>query len=50
MKYIYWIEPIYDGSYRIHGTIGNRRYIGYSKKQAIKKYNDEARKESEKNV
>ena len=45
MKYINFVDQLYDGSYRIHGSIGYRRYIGYSKKVAIKKYNEEARAE-----
>lgn len=44
-KYINFVDRLYDGSYRIHGSIGYRRYFGYSKKVAIKKYIEEARAE-----
>ena len=35
------IEQTFQGAWVIHGAIGYRQYIGYSKTQAKRKYLDE---------
>jgi hypothetical protein len=42
-KYIHLIERNQYGAWVIYGAIGQRRYIGYTKAQAIAIYNQTAR-------
>ena len=39
-----FIEKNAYGAYVVHGDIGTRRYMGYTKKEAIARYNSEAKK------
>lgn len=48
MKYIALIEKNYMNNIIIFGTIGKRVYCQYSKKEAIKLYNKECKKELKK--
>lgn len=43
-KSIGFVEKNAYGAYVIHGDIGTRRYMGYTKKEAIARYNAEAKK------
>ena len=44
MKYITSIRITFKGAYDIYGVIGERQYFGYTKRTAIKLYNQEAKK------
>ncbi len=48
MKYITSIRKTFQGAYVINGVIGERQYIGYSKRVAIILYNKECKKEKKK--
>lgn len=41
---IFYVEKNIHGEWVICGQIGIRKYIGYSKTEAIKRYKDECRK------
>lgn len=41
---IYFVEKNIHGAWVVVGVIGTRQYYGYTKKEAIKRYNDEAYK------
>lgn len=43
-KSIGFVEKNASGAYVIHGDIGTRRYMGYTKREAIARYNAEAKK------
>ncbi len=41
---IYYIERNIHGAWVIHGEIGIRQYYGYCKRDAYRKYREEAKK------
>ncbi len=43
MKYITFIRKSFQGAWVISGIIGTRQYMFYSKKNAIKQYNQESK-------
>lgn len=43
MKYIYSIETTFQGVYVVYGIIGTRQYMGYTKAEARKMYNEACR-------
>lgn len=43
-KHIGMVERNRQGGYTVYGDIGHRQYIGYTKTEAIKKYNNEVRR------
>lgn len=43
MNYINYIRRTFQGAWEIHGDIGTRQYMGYTKKQAIARYADECK-------
>ncbi|MDA3053193.1 hypothetical protein OFO01_07485 [Campylobacter sp. JMF_01 NE2] len=44
MKYISLVEINYQGAVVIYGVLGKQAYFGYTKKEAIKRYQNEAKK------
>ncbi len=44
MRYIYSIRITFQGAYAIYGVVRERQYFGYTKRTAIKLYNQEAKK------
>lgn len=40
---IWLIEQSFQGAWVIHGQIGTRQFMGYTKNQAIKKYKEECK-------
>ncbi len=43
MKYITYVRKSFQGAWIISGTIGTKQYMFYSKRNAIKLYNYEAK-------
>ena len=44
MRYITFIRKSFQGAWVISGIIGTRQYMFYSKKDAMKQYNQESKK------
>lgn len=40
---VWFIDKTFQGAWAIHGQIGYRQYMGYSKSEAIRKYKQECR-------
>lgn len=47
---IWFIEKSFQGAWVIHGKIGTRQYIGYSKAEAVQKYKDFYKAEKERSI
>ena len=45
INHVFFAERNLRGAWAVYGSLGVRQYYGYTKKEAIQKYNEEANKQ-----